>query len=151
GIPVTIVETSAEALDRGYNTIAKNYGASVKRGSLAQADMDKRLALFNRTTSLDAVADADVVIEAVFEDMDIKKKLFGDLDRLAKPNAVLATNTSYLDVNAIARATTRPADVLGMHFFSPANVMKLLEVVRADATAPDALVTAMSLGRKIGK
>jgi 3-hydroxyacyl-CoA dehydrogenase len=151
GIPVTIVETSAEALDRGFDTITKNYGASVKRGSLTQADMDKRLALFNRTTSLDAVADADIVIEAVFEDMDVKKKLFGDLDRLAKPGAVLATNTSYLDVNAIARATTRPADVLGMHFFSPANVMKLLEVVRAEATAPDALVTALTLGRKIGK
>jgi 3-hydroxyacyl-CoA dehydrogenase len=151
GIPVSVIETTDEALKRGFDTITKNYGASVKRGSLAQADMDKRLALFAGSTSLDAVADADLIIEAVFEDMDIKKKLFGDLDRLAKPGAVLATNTSYLDVNAIAQATKRPADVLGMHFFSPANIMKLLEVVRADATSPDVLVTGMSIGRKIGK
>src|SRR5690606_25299173 len=112
GIPVTIVETSAEALNRGFNLITKNYEASVKRGSLAPSDMEKRLALFNRTTSLDTVADADIVIEAVFEDMEIKRKLFADLDKLAKPGAVLATNTSYLDVNVIARATARPADVL---------------------------------------
>jgi 3-hydroxyacyl-CoA dehydrogenase len=151
GIPVSVIETTDEALKRGFDTITKNYGASVKRGSLAQADMDKRLALFAGSTSLDAVADADLIIEAVFEDMDIKKKLFGDLDRLAKPGAVLATNTSYLDVNAIAQATKRPADVLGMHFFSPANIMKLLEVVRAEATSPDVLVTGMSIGRKIGK
>ena len=151
GIPVTVVETNDEALKRGFDTIAKNYGASVKRGSLAQADMDKRLALFTPSTSLDVVAEADLVIEAVFEEMDIKKKLFADLDRLAKPGAVLATNTSYLDVNEIAQATKRPEDVLGMHFFSPANIMKLLEVVRAKATAPDVLVTAMTLGRKIGK
>jgi 3-hydroxyacyl-CoA dehydrogenase len=151
GIPVSVIETTDEALKRGFDTITKNYGASVKRGSLSQADMDKRLALFAGSTSLDAVADADLIIEAVFEDMDIKKKLFGDLDRLAKPGAVLATNTSYLDVNVIAQATKRPADVLGMHFFSPANIMKLLEVVRADATSPDVLVTGMSIGRKIGK
>ena len=151
GIPVTVVETTDEALERGFNTIAKNYGASVKRGSLTQTDMDKRLSLFTRATSLDAVADADIIIEAVFEEMDIKKKVFTELDRIAKPGAVLATNTSYLDVNAIAQMTKRPQDVLGMHFFSPANVMKLLEIVRGEATAPDVLVTAMTLGRKIGK
>jgi 3-hydroxyacyl-CoA dehydrogenase len=151
GMPVSVIETTDEALKRGFDTITKNYGASVKRGSLAQADMDKRLALFAGSTSLNAVADADLIIEAVFEDMDIKKKLFGDLDRLAKRGAVLATNTSYLDVNAIAQATGRPGDVLGMHFFSPANIMKLLEVVRAEATSPDVLVTGMSIGRKIGK
>jgi 3-hydroxyacyl-CoA dehydrogenase len=151
GIPVTVIETTDEALERGFNTIAKNYGASVKRGSLAQTDMDKRLSLFTRATSLEAVADADIIIEAVFEEMDIKKKVFTELDRIAKPGAVLATNTSYLDVNAIAQMTKRPQDVLGMHFFSPANVMKLLEIVRGAATAPDVLVTAMTLGRKIGK
>jgi 3-hydroxyacyl-CoA dehydrogenase len=151
GIPVTVIETTDEVLERGFNTIAKNYGASVKRGSLAQTDMDKRLSLFTRATSLEAVADADIIIEAVFEEMDIKKKVFTDLDRIAKPGAVLATNTSYLDVNAIAQMTKRPQDVLGMHFFSPANVMKLLEIVRGEATAPDVLVTAMALGRKIGK
>ena len=151
GIPGTVIETTDEALERGFNTIAKNYGASVKRGSLAQTDMDKRLSLFTRATSLEAVADADIIIEAVFEEMDIKKKVFTELDRIAKPGAVLATNTSYLDVNAIAQMTKRPQDVLGMHFFSPANVMKLLEIVRGEATAPDVLVTAMALGRKIGK
>ena len=151
GIPVTVVETTDEALERGFNTIAKNYGASVKRGSLAQTDMDKRLSLFTRAMSLEAVADADIIIEAVFEEMDIKKKVFTELDRIAKPGAVLATNTSYLDVNAIAQMTKRPQDVLGMHFFSPANVMKLLEIVRGEATAPDVLVTAMALGRRIGK
>jgi 3-hydroxyacyl-CoA dehydrogenase len=151
GIPVTIIETGDESLKRGMDTITKNYGASVKRGSLAQAEMEKRLGLITRSTSLDAVADADLIIEAVFEEIDIKKKLFADLDRLAKPGAVLATNTSYLDVNVIAQSTRRPEDVLGMHFFSPANIMKLLEVVRAKATAPDVLVTAMSLGRRIGK
>ena len=151
GIPVTVIETTEEALERGFNTIAKNYGASVKRRSLAQTDMDKRLSLFTRATSLEAVADADIIIEAVFEEMDIKKKVFTELDRIAKAGAVLATNTSYLDVNAIAQMTKRPQDVLGMHFFSPANVMKLLEIVRGEATAPDVLVTAMALGRKIGK
>ncbi|HEY7459926.1 MAG TPA: 3-hydroxyacyl-CoA dehydrogenase NAD-binding domain-containing protein [Xanthobacteraceae bacterium] len=151
GIPVTVVETTEEALTRGFDTIAKNYRASVQRGGLSQENMDKRLALFTRATSLDAVADADIIIEAVFEEMDIKKKVFTELDRLAKPSAVLATNTSYLDVNAIAQTTKRPQEVLGMHFFSPANVMKLLEIVRGKATAPEVLATAMAVGRKIGK
>ena len=151
GIPVTVVEMSQEALDRGFKTIEKNYGASVKRGSLSQADMDKRLSNFARATSLEAVADADLIIEAVFEEMDIKKKVFTELDRIAKPGAVLATNTSYLDVNAIANITKRPQDVCGMHFFSPANVMKLLEIVRGEKTSPDVITTAMNVGRKIGK
>ncbi|MCC6946661.1 MAG: enoyl-CoA hydratase/isomerase family protein [Bradyrhizobiaceae bacterium] len=151
GIPVTLVETSEEALARGFATITKNYQATVQRGGLRQEDVDKRLALFTRTTSLDAVADADIVIEAVFEEMDIKKKVFTELDRIAKAGAVLATNTSYLDVNAIAQITKRPEEVLGMHFFSPANVMKLLEIVRGKATASDVLATAMAVGRKIGK
>lgn len=151
GIPVTVVETSEEALTRGFATITRNYETSVRRGGLRPEDMEKRLALFTKTMSLDAVADADIIIEAVFEEMDIKKKVFTELDRIAKPGAVLATNTSYLDVNAIAQMTKRPEEVLGMHFFSPANVMKLLEVVRGKATAPEVLATAMAVGRKIGK
>jgi 3-hydroxyacyl-CoA dehydrogenase len=151
GIPVTIIETSDEALKRGMATIEKNYQTSVQRGSLKPEDMQKRLALFTPTTDLNAVRDADIVIEAVFEEMGIKKELFGKLDNIAKPGAVLATNTSYLDVNAIANMTKRVPDVVGMHFFSPANVMKLLEIVRGKDTAPDVLATAMTIGRKIGK
>ena len=151
GIPVTIIENNEEALKRGMATIEKNYQTSVQRGSLKPEDMQKRLALFNPTTDLDALKDADIVIEAVFEEMAIKKELFGKIERIAKPGAVLATNTSYLDVNQIAQVTSRVPDVVGMHFFSPANVMKLLEIVRGKDTAPDALATAMAVGRKIGK
>jgi 3-hydroxyacyl-CoA dehydrogenase len=151
GIPVTVIETSADALKRGLDTVAKNYKTSVSRGSLKVDEMDRRLALFTGVTDIAAVADADIVIEAVFEEMDIKKELFGKLDRLAKQDAVLATNTSYLDVNAIAATTGRPQSVLGTHFFSPANVMKLLEIVRGDKTAPDVLATAVAVARKLGK
>jgi 3-hydroxyacyl-CoA dehydrogenase len=151
GIPVTVVEMSSEALKRGLDTVARNYQGSVKRGSLAAADVDRRVALLNGVTELAAIADADIVVEAVFEEMEIKKQVFGNLDRLAKPEAVLATNTSYLDVDAIGAATGRPQAVLGMHFFSPANVMRLLEVVRGKATAPDVLATATLIGRKLGK
>ncbi|WP_376089945.1 3-hydroxyacyl-CoA dehydrogenase NAD-binding domain-containing protein [Roseomonas sp. CCTCC AB2023176] len=151
GIPVTLIETSAENLERGLGRVASNYDTSVKRGSLTQDARDRRFGLIEGKIGLDAVTDADVVVEAVFEEMGLKKDIFGTLDRLAKPGAVLATNTSYLDVNEIAAATSRPADVVGMHFFSPANVMRLLEVVRGKATAPDALVTAMELGRTLGK
>lgn len=151
GIPVRLIELSAEALTRGRDAIAKNYRSSVSRGSLAQDEMDRRLALIEGATDMGAVADGDLVIEAVFEDMEVKRKLFTDLDRLAKPGAVLATNTSYLDVNAIAAVTARPQDVVGLHFFSPANVMRLVEVVRAEKTAPDALATAVSVARTIGK
>jgi 3-hydroxyacyl-CoA dehydrogenase len=151
GIPVTIIENNEDALKRGMATIEKNYQMSVQRGSLKPEDMQKRLALFTPTTDLSAVKDADIIIEAVFEEMAIKKELFGKLEKLAKPGAVLATNTSYLNVDQIAQVTSRVPDVLGMHFFSPANVMKLLEIVRGKDTAPDVLATAMAVGRKINK
>ena len=151
GIPVTIVETGRGLLQRGLDRVAGNYRATVSRGGLAADDMERRMGLIDGVTELDQVGSADVVIEAVFEEMDLKKRVFADLDRVAKPGAVLATNTSTLDVDEIARATTRPQDVLGTHFFSPANVMRLLEVVRGAATAPDALATAIALGRQIGK
>ena len=147
GIPVTVVETNADALKRGLETVAKNYKTSVTRGSLTQDEMDRRVGLFSGVTDLEATKDADLVIEAVFEEMDIKKQIFGALDRITGPDTVLATNTSYLDVNAIAKQTERPPSVLGMHFFSPANVMRLLEIVRGDETSPEALATAMAVGR----
>ncbi|MGE0749448.1 MAG: 3-hydroxyacyl-CoA dehydrogenase NAD-binding domain-containing protein [Variibacter sp.] len=151
GIPVTIVETSDEALQRGLGIIRKNYEASAKRGGLPAGDVEKRIGLMTGTTDFNALKDADFIIEAVFEEMDIKKDVFGRLDKIAKPNAILATNTSYLDVNVIAQSTSRPASVLGTHFFSPANVMRLLEIVRGKATAPDVLATTIAVGRKIGK
>ena len=151
GIPVTIVETSRDLLQRGIDRVAANYRTTVSRGGLAAGEMEHRLALIHGVTELDAVGAADFVIEAVFEEMDLKKRVFADLDRIAKAGAVLATNTSTLDVDAIARATKRPQDVLGTHFFSPANVMRLLEIVRGAATAPDALATAVALGRRLDK
>jgi len=151
GIPVTIVENNADALKRGMATIEKNYQTSVQRGSLKAEDVAKRLALFTPTTDLGAIKDADIVIEAVFENMPIKKELFAKIEKIAKPGAVLATNTSYLNVDEIAQVTHRHGDVLGMHFFSPANVMKLLEIVRGKDTAPDVLATAMAVGRTIRK
>ncbi|MBV8091378.1 MAG: enoyl-CoA hydratase/isomerase family protein, partial [Alphaproteobacteria bacterium] len=151
GIPVTVVETSRDLLQRGLERVATNYRNTVSRGGLAADEMERRMALINGITELDAVGSADVVIEAVFEEMELKKRVFADLDRAAKAGAVLATNTSTLDVNEIARATRRPQDVLGTHFFSPANVMRLLEVVRGAETVPDALVTAVDLGRRLGK
>jgi 3-hydroxyacyl-CoA dehydrogenase len=151
GIPVTIVETSQEALDRGLATINKNYENTVKRGGLKADEMERRVKLVTGTTDLNAVREADIVVEAVFEEMGLKKEVFGKLDKLAKPDAVLATNTSYLNVNEIGKSTARPASVLGMHFFSPANVMRLLEIVRGAETAPDVLATAVAVGRKIGK
>ncbi len=151
GIPVTIVETQQAALDRGVATIRKNYEATAAKGRMTVDDVEKRMALLTPTLELNALADVDLVIEAVFENMAIKKELFAKLDAIAKPGAILASNTSYLDVNEIAAATQRPQDVVGMHFFSPANVMKLLEVVRGAKTAPDVLATAMDLGKTIGK
>ena len=142
---------SADALKRGLDTIAKNYKASAARGSLTNDEVEKRLSLLNGVTDLAAVADSDLVIEAVFEDMEVKREVFGKLDRLTRADAVLATNTSYLDVDAIANTTQRPSSVVGMHFFSPANVMRLLEVVRGADTAPQVLATAMAVGRRIGK
>lgn len=151
GIPVTVIETTDDALKRGLGIIEKNYRASASRGGMSEESVDKRLALITGTTDINAVAEAGLIIEAVFEDIEVKRDVFGKLDRLAKPDAVLATNTSYLDVNAIADMTQRPSSVVGMHFFSPANVMKLLEVVRGAKTSPEILATAMSVGRKIGK
>src|SRR5271155_3691515 len=151
GIPVTIVETGRDLLQKGLDRVAANYRATVSRGGLSADEMERRISLVNGVTELEAVGSADVVIEAVFEEMGLKKRVFSDLDRLAKPNALLATNTSTLDVDEIARSTKRPQDVLGTHFFSPANVMRLLEIVRGAATSPDALTTAVTLGRRIGK
>ncbi|HSW82261.1 MAG TPA: 3-hydroxyacyl-CoA dehydrogenase NAD-binding domain-containing protein [Usitatibacter sp.] len=151
GLPVTILETKQEALDRGLATIRKNYENTVKKGRLTEATMNERMALLKPTLSYDDLKDADLIIEAVFEEMGVKEKVFGELDRVAKPGAILATNTSTLDVNRIAAATKRPQDVIGMHFFSPANVMKLLEVVRAQKTAKDVLATVMDIGKKIRK
>jgi len=151
GFPVTLLETSAEALQRGLATIEKNYAVSVSRGSLTEEAKQKRLGLFKASTDYADLADCDLIVEAVFEDMAVKKEVFGKVDAVAKPGAILATNTSYLDVNEIAASIARPGDMLGLHFFSPANVMKLLEIVRAEKTAPDALATAIDLARRIGK
>ncbi|MBS0592222.1 MAG: enoyl-CoA hydratase/isomerase family protein [Proteobacteria bacterium] len=151
GIAVTIVETAQAALDRGTATIRKNYDNSAAKGRMSAADVDRRMGLLAPTLELATLADCDLIIEAVFENMAVKKELFARLDTIARPGAVLATNTSYLDVNEIAAATQRPQDVVGLHFFSPANVMKLLEVVRGAKTAPDVLATAMEVGKAIGK
>ncbi len=151
GIPVTIVEMKQDALDRGTGVMRKNYEASAAKGRLKPEQVEQAMGLLTPTLSLEDLADCDLVIEAVFEQMEIKKEIFGKLDTICKPGAILASNTSYLDIDEIAASTSRPQDVLGMHFFSPANVMKLLEVVRGDKTAPDALVTAMGIAKKIGK
>jgi len=151
GIPVTIVEQQQEALDRGTGVMLKNYQATASKGKMTQEQVGKAMGLLTPTLSLEDLADCDLIIEAVFENMDVKKDIFGKLDRIAKPGAILASNTSYLDINEIAASTARPQDVLGLHFFSPANIMKLLEVVRGQRTAPDVLVTAMQLAKKIRK
>jgi 3-hydroxyacyl-CoA dehydrogenase len=151
GIPVTVIETEGDALKRGLDKVAGNYKTTIQRGNLTQAEMDRRMALMTGTTDFARIAEADLVIEAVFEEMELKKRIFAELDRVAKPGAILATNTSTLDVNEIAAATKRPEDVLGMHFFSPANVMRLLEVVRGAKASHVALATAMALGRKLAK
>jgi 3-hydroxyacyl-CoA dehydrogenase len=151
GIPVKVLEVSQEALDKGLGVVRKNYAATVSKGRLSQEDMDKRVALLKGVTSYDDIKDADIVIEAVFEDMAVKKQVFEKLDRAAKPGAILATNTSTLDVNEIAAVTARPESVVGLHFFSPANVMKLLEVVRAAKTSKETLATAMKLAKTIKK
>jgi 3-hydroxyacyl-CoA dehydrogenase len=151
GIPVTIVETQASALERGTTVIRKNYENTAAKGRMTQDDVERRMAALSPTLDLQQLADCDLIIEAVFENMAIKKELFAKLDKIAKPGAILASNTSYLNVDEIASATSRPQDVVGMHFFSPANVMKLLEVVRGAKTAPDVLATAMDIGKTIGK
>jgi 3-hydroxyacyl-CoA dehydrogenase len=151
GIPVTLVDMTQDALNRGINLIRKNYSATVEKGRLAQADMDKRMGLIRGSTSLGEVANADIVVEAVFERMDVKQDIFRKLDGTVKKGAILATNTSTLDVDQIAAATTRAGDVVGTHFFSPANVMRLLEVVRGRETAKDVLATTMKLGKRLKK
>jgi|HubBroStandDraft_1064217.scaffolds.fasta_scaffold00022_8 3-hydroxyacyl-CoA dehydrogenase len=151
GIPVTIVETQQAALDRGIATIRKNYENTAKRGRLTMDEVEKRMALLTGTLAMEDLGDADLIIEAVFENMAIKKTVFGKLDAIAKPGAILASNTSYLNIDEIAGATTRPDHVIGMHYFSPANVMRLLEVVRGDKTAKPVIATAMKIARKTGK
>jgi 3-hydroxyacyl-CoA dehydrogenase len=151
GIPVTIVEQQQEALDRGTGVIRKNYEATASKGKMSAEQVEGAMGLLKPSLSLDDLADCDLIIEAVFENMDVKKEVFGKLDRICKPGAILASNTSYLNVDEIAASTSRPQDVVGLHFFSPANIMKLLEVVRGAKTAPDVLVTAMQLAKKIRK
>jgi len=151
GIPVVMLETKQEALDRGVATIRKNYEAQVKKGKLKQDKYEERMALLRTTLSYADLKDADMAIEAVFEDFAVKEQCFKQLDAVMKPGAILATNTSTLDVDKIAACTKRPEDVIGTHFFSPANVMKLLEVVRGAKTAKDVLATVMALGKKIRK
>ncbi|MDP2819504.1 MAG: 3-hydroxyacyl-CoA dehydrogenase NAD-binding domain-containing protein [Polaromonas sp.] len=151
GIPVKMLEMKQEALDKGIAIIRKNYEAQVKKGKLKQDKYDQRMSLLSTTLSYDDLKDADMVIEAVFEEMGVKEKVFKELDRVMKPGAILASNTSTLDMNKIAAFTKRPQDVVGMHFFSPANIMKLLEVVRGEKTAKDVLATVMAAAKKIKK
>jgi 3-hydroxyacyl-CoA dehydrogenase len=151
GIPVTVVEVAKDALDHGLGIVRKNYEATASRGRLTMQDVEKRMGLITGTTDFNAVKDADIIIEAVFEEMPVKKEVFAKLDGIAKPDAILATNTSTLDVNEIASATKRPESVIGTHFFSPANVMRLLENVRGAKSSPTSIATVMALGRKIAK
>lgn len=151
GIPVTIVETSQAALDRGLGVIRKNYENTARKGRLSDEQVETRCGLIQGTLAMEALADCDLIIEAVFENMAVKKEIFAKLDAIAKTGAVLASNTSALDLNEIASVTNRPEDVIGMHFFSPANVMKLLEVVRGEKTANDVIKTSMALGKRINK
>jgi 3-hydroxyacyl-CoA dehydrogenase len=151
GVPVTVLEMNKDALDKGLSMARDTYAGSVSRGSLSQSEMDERLKLISGTTDYADIADVDIVIEAVFEEMDLKKQIFGKLDEICKQGAILATNTSSLDVDEIASFTKRPGDVIGTHFFSPANVMKLMENVRGVKTAPDVIATVMKLSRDINK
>jgi len=151
GIPVVMVEINDEALARGMKIIRKNYTITVAKGKLPADKMEQLIGTITGTTDYADLGDVDLVIEAVFENLELKKEIFAKLDAVCKPGAILATNTSYQDVDAIAQATSRPQDVLGLHFFSPANVMKLLEIVRGEKTADDVLATSMKIGKKIGK
>src|SRR5580658_7778979 len=150
-IPVVLLETSQEALDRGLATIRRNYQGALRKGTLDEAALEKRLSLIAPTLQYAPLKEADLIIEAVFESMEVKEKVFRSLDEVAKQGAILATNTSALNLDAIAQFTRRPSDVIGLHFFSPANVMRLLEVVRGAKTAKDVLATAMTLAKKLGK
>ncbi|MEO7338200.1 MAG: 3-hydroxyacyl-CoA dehydrogenase NAD-binding domain-containing protein, partial [Caldimonas sp.] len=151
GIPVVLLETKQEALDKGVATIRRNYENSMKKGKLKPEQVEQRMALVTPTLAYDAFRDVDLVIEAVFENMDVKETVFRTLDGVCKPGAILASNTSYLNLDRIAEFTKRPQDVIGLHFFSPANVMRLLEIVRGAKTAPDVLATSMALAKTIGK
>ncbi len=151
GIPVTIIEQAQERLDAGLGVVRKNYENSAKRGRFPMEEVDKRMGMFTGSTNLEDLADKDLIIEAIFENMDVKKDVFGKLDKIVKQGAILATNTSALDIDEIATATKRPEAVIGLHFFSPANVMQLLEIVRAEKTSNEVIATSMSLAKKIGK
>ncbi len=151
GIPVTLVEREQAALDRGMALIRRNYDVTASKGKLTSAQVEARIARIASSLEFDALADADLVIEAVFEDMKIKQEIFERLDKVCKPSAILATNTSRLNVDVIAASTRRPGDVIGLHFFSPANVMKLLEVVRGKATSPDVIATCLAMAQRIQK
>ncbi len=151
GIPVTIVEQAQDRLDKGLEVVRKNYENTARKGRISAADVETRMGLLTGSVSLEDLADKDLVIEAVFENMDVKKDVFGKLDNIVKQGAILATNTSALDINEIATATKRPEAVIGLHFFSPANVMQLLEIVRADKTSKEVIATSMDLAKKIGK
>jgi 3-hydroxyacyl-CoA dehydrogenase len=151
GIPVVLVEAGQQALDHGLGTIRRNYDSSAAKGKLTTDQVSHAMSLLGPSVDFGALADCDLIIEAVYEQMAVKLEVFEKLDRIAKPGAILASNTSYLDIDEIAAATSRPGDVLGLHFFSPANLMKLLEVVRGAKTAPDTLLTAMAVARRIGK
>ncbi|MDJ0930684.1 3-hydroxyacyl-CoA dehydrogenase [Breoghania sp.] len=151
GIPVKILDTTREALDRELGVIHGNYQRSADKGRFTQDELEARMGRIEGVLDMAAFADCDLIIEAIFEDIDLKKKIFTDLDKTAKPGAILATNTSALDIDEIAAVTSRPQDVIGLHFFSPANVIKLLEIVRAEHTADDVVATSMDLARTIGK
>ena len=151
GYDVKIIETTQEALDRGLKVVRGNYQRSADKGRFPQEEVEARMGRFDGRLELADLADCDLIIEAVFEDMDLKRKIFTELDRVCKDGAILATNTSALDINEIAAMTRRPQDVIGLHFFSPANVMKLLEIVRAAHTADDVVATSMALAQKINK
>jgi 3-hydroxyacyl-CoA dehydrogenase len=151
GIPCTVLELNEEALNRGLGIVRKNYEASAAKGRMTAEQVEQRMALLKPTTSYAALADADLIIEAVFETMAIKQTVFAALDKVAKPGAILASNTSYLSIDEIASATSRPGDVVGTHFFSPANVMRLCEIVRGPRTAPDVLATVLDLAKRIKK
>ncbi|MFT4997765.1 MAG: 3-hydroxyacyl-CoA dehydrogenase, partial [Flavobacteriales bacterium] len=151
GIKTTLLDLNAEALAHGLGVIRKNYQASVKRGKLTEVEVEQCMALLTSTCDYSDLADMDLVIEAVFENMDVKKKVFTALDEVCKPGAILATNTSTLNVDEIAAVTSRPSDVIGLHFFSPANIMKLLEIIRGEKTADSVLLTAVNLAKAIRK
>ena len=151
GLPVTIVETDAAALTRGLEAVKAQYESGVKRGRLSEEEARARFGRITGTLKLDDLADRDLIVEAVFENMDVKKDIFARLDKIAKPDAILASNTSFLDIDELAKVTSRPAQVMGLHFFSPAPVMKLLEIVRGAKTADALLATAMKLAKAAGK